>query len=71
MRWAFKALLALIACKWNLSRIIAVYNAGADQQDPADVIELIYTHVKSGEIKPSRIESAYQRIIYLKNKMKT
>ncbi|HGJ5881893.1 glycoside hydrolase family 3 N-terminal domain-containing protein [Arsenophonus sp.] len=55
-------------------------NAGADMlifsnqqfpvwQNPAAVIDLIYAHVKSGEIKPSRIESAYQRIIHLKNKL--
>lgn len=50
-------------------------NAGVDmlvfshQQSPAAVIELIYAHVKSGKIKPSRIESAYQLIIHLKHKL--
>lgn len=70
-----------IADNYSLSEALKLsINAGADMlifsnqqspiwQNPAAVIELIYAHVKSGEIKPSRIESAYQRIIHLKNKL--
>lgn len=66
-----------IADNYSLSEALKLsINAGADMlifsnqsliwQKPADVIDLIYAHVKSGEIKSSRIESAYQRIIQLK-----
>lgn len=80
MRWDFRALLAPIACNSLSEALKLSINAGADMlifsnqqspvwQNPADVIDLIYAHVKSGEIKSSRIESAYQRIIHLKKKL--
>nr|WP_217450888.1 glycoside hydrolase family 3 N-terminal domain-containing protein [Candidatus Hamiltonella defensa] len=73
--------MSAIADNYSLSEALKLsINAGADMlifsnqqspvwQNPADVIDLIYAHVKSGEIKSSRIESAYQRIIHLKKKL--
>lgn len=73
--------MSAISDNYSLSEALKLsINAGADMlifsnqhspvwQNPADIIDLIYAHVKSGEIKSSRIESAYQRIIHLKKKL--
>lgn len=56
-------------------------NAGADilvfgnqlvktAQDPAELIEMIYSDVKSGKISEHRVDEAYQRIIKLKQNIK-
>ncbi len=59
--------------------LVLAINAGADmlifgntlaaKQDPAQLIQIIETKVRSGEIKQKRIDEAYQRIVALKKSL--